>query len=309
MAFNLKRVFLAVLFLIALASHSAFAQSSSCRETAQWQYASLDGSKVYYQLIGETGQAVVFVHGWSCDSSFWRKQIPPLAKGRRLVLVDLIGHGKSDKPKLEYDLALFAESVKAVVDHARLDRVVLVVHSMGLGVAREFIRQCPGRVEGLVIADGAYIRIPQDPKEREKQKVQCAALTDMFRKQPFKRGVQIFVKGLLDKKTPVDVAQEVTEKISSTEPRVAVSAMANFCNPHFWTEEPMGVPTLAIYADSPDMPQDNRHYLETLFSDFEYHLWQGVGHFPMLEKPVKFNSLLDGFLKRLENRPKRVKEK
>ena len=65
--------------------------------------------------------------------------------------------------------------------------------------------------------------------------------------------------------------------------------MEDFINAENWGAYSLKVPTLAVYAVSPDLPPDNEAYLKKLYPSLEYHLWKDVGHFIMMEKPERFN--------------------
>ena len=98
---------------------------------------------------------MIFIHGWTCDSSSWTSQVPAFAKKYRVVTVDLPGHGKSASPKDgKLSMGLFARAVEAVRAETKADRVVLVGHSMGAPVIREYARLYPQHVAGLVAVDG-----------------------------------------------------------------------------------------------------------------------------------------------------------
>src|SRR5687768_7051777 len=89
--------------------------NDSIVESAPSRYAMLKGNRIHYKSLGDGKPAVVLVHGWSCDLTFWKEQVPALAGRVRVVLLDLPGHGKSDKPKIEYTMDVFAKSVDAVL--------------------------------------------------------------------------------------------------------------------------------------------------------------------------------------------------
>ncbi len=72
----------------------------------------LDGSRLHYDTRGDGQVPIVFVHGWACDSTFWRLQRPDMKT--RYILLDLPGHGKSDIPRrMNWDI--FARSVPVVM--------------------------------------------------------------------------------------------------------------------------------------------------------------------------------------------------
>ncbi len=94
-------------------------------------FASLGTNKVHYVTVGGGRQTIVFVHCWAGNLGFWREQVPAFADKARLVLIDLPGHGQSDKPHTAYTMDFFASAVLAVMRDAHVDKATLVGHSMG----------------------------------------------------------------------------------------------------------------------------------------------------------------------------------
>src|SRR2546426_672327 len=84
-----------------------------------------DGVQIHYETTGKGRPALVLVHCWTCDSSFWQDQVARLAKGRQVVTLDLAGHGRSSRTRNDYTMAAFGQDVKAVADELKLDRMVL----------------------------------------------------------------------------------------------------------------------------------------------------------------------------------------
>src|SRR5438876_542984 len=90
-----------------------------------------DRARVHYKSYGKGREALVLIHGWTCNLNYWREQIPDFAKRNRVIAIDLPGHGLSDKPQVAYSMDLFARAVEAVMRDAKVDWAVLVGHSMG----------------------------------------------------------------------------------------------------------------------------------------------------------------------------------
>src|SRR6266404_9905896 len=111
-----------------------------------YKFAKLDGSRVRYQSHGRGTKAIVLIHGWTCDASFWDRSVPALSAKYRVIAVDLPGHGGSDKPEIAYTQQLFARAVDAVMEKAGVSRAVLMGHSMGAPVARQFLADYPSKV-------------------------------------------------------------------------------------------------------------------------------------------------------------------
>jgi len=280
--------------LIATGAQPALAGAESCPGSSC--FAVSDGIRVHYQNHGQGQEALVFVHGLACDLSFWRSQIPVLAKERRVIAVDLPGHGQSDKPPVSYTQDLFARGLAAVLDKAGVDQAVLIGHSMGLPVARQFIRQHPDRAKALVSVDGALFRVPKDPEELEKWKKKNAQLVMNLKMLGFKEFAGLWVESMLVEATPDDLVREIKSKMQATPQHVVASAFENLCEPDIWSEEPVQTPTLAIYAQNQHLPPNNESYLRRLFPKLKYQEWPEVSHFLMMEKPEKFNQALLKYL-------------
>src|SRR5688572_18648674 len=108
--------------------------------------------RVHYQSYGAGPSAVMFLHGWTCDSTFWRRQ-QALCRRHRSVLVDLPGHGKSSSPKRRYPLELFASAVKSICVGEGITSAVLVGHSFGSAVAYTFARMFASRTKALILVE------------------------------------------------------------------------------------------------------------------------------------------------------------
>jgi pimeloyl-ACP methyl ester carboxylesterase len=122
--------------------------------TGKSKFAKLDGAKIHYVNYGKGSDALVLIHGWTMNVDNWRDQIQDFARRYHVIAIDLPGHGQSDKPQVSYSMDYFARAVEAVMKDAKAKRAVLVGHSMGTPVARQFYRKYPQKTLALVIVDG-----------------------------------------------------------------------------------------------------------------------------------------------------------
>ncbi len=122
----------------------------------------IDGAKVHYVDLGE-GEAppVVFVHGLGGCWQNWLENLPAVARGRRVVAVDLSGFGLSEMPREEISITLFANTVEQLCRHLDLGHVAVVGNSMGGFTAAELAIRHPDRVERLVLVDAAGISLAE----------------------------------------------------------------------------------------------------------------------------------------------------
>src|ERR1043166_5812999 len=125
---------------------------------AESHFAKLATNRVHYLTVGKGKHALVFVHAWACNATFWREQVPALSDKARLILIDLPGHGQSDKPKVDYTMDYFSAGVIAVLQDARVDHATLIGHSMGVPIICRAYAQAPEKIGGLVAVDGLLRR-------------------------------------------------------------------------------------------------------------------------------------------------------
>jgi pimeloyl-ACP methyl ester carboxylesterase len=127
---------------------------------------SRDGIPLAFEVHGAGTPTLVLVHGWSCDRSYWSRQLRPLAARYQTMAVDLAGHGKSGAGRQAWTMAAFGEDVVAVAEQLDLGELVLVGHSMGGDVIVEAALRLGERVAGLVWVD-TYGTLGEPPTDEE----------------------------------------------------------------------------------------------------------------------------------------------
>jgi pimeloyl-ACP methyl ester carboxylesterase len=104
-----------------------------------------------------SGPALLLLHGLGCDHSTWGPVLDQLAKRFTVVAPDLLGHGSSDKPRADYSVGGYANGMRDLISVLGIDRVTVVGHSLGGGVAMQFAYQYPELTERLVlVAPGGF---------------------------------------------------------------------------------------------------------------------------------------------------------
>jgi len=253
------------------------------------RWALLDGHRVHYKVLGTEGPALVFVHGWTGSLDMWRLQAPLFAaRGFRVIALDLPGHGRSDAPRIAYTMALFASAVDAVMRDAGVARAVLVGHSMGTPVVREFYRRHPEKTRALVSVDGS-LRALFTPQDAEK-------ILAPYRGSGYTRQLEKFADFMIPADQPA-LRAEAKAIMTRTPPHVAISAFENMADPANFREDPIRVPLLCVLAKDSHWPADYEAFVRRLAPRTEFQvLGEGVGHFLMLQRPDEFNAILAGFL-------------
>jgi pimeloyl-ACP methyl ester carboxylesterase len=250
--------------------------------------ASADGVPVAYEARGAGSPALVFVHGWSCDRSYWEGQLEPFSRDFRVVAVDLAGHGESGLGREAWTIEAFGRDVAAVVEALGLERTILIGHSMGGDAIVEAARRLPGRVDGLVWID-AYKRLGTQRTPEQLEAIMAPLRAD------FEKGARTFVRGMFPSGADPPLVERVVADMSAAPPAVALGAAQSAL-----THDPtaalmqLNLPVVAINPD--DAPTDlesmERHGVRVV-------LMSGVGHFLMMENPAGLNALLRGAIEEL----------
>ena len=113
----------------------------------------LHGSLVRYASAGASsgGPVIVLVHGMASRASQWEPVMAILGEQFHVIAPDLLGHGGSAKPRGDYSLGAHACGIRDLLAALGHDRVTLIGHSLGGGIAMQFFFQFPERVERLAL--------------------------------------------------------------------------------------------------------------------------------------------------------------
>lgn len=248
---------------------------------------SADGVPISYQVQGSGEIALVFIHGWSCDSRYWKNQVGPLSAKYKVITLDLAGHGHSGMARKDYTVPAFGADVKAVVEAEKADKVILIGHSMGGSVMAEASLLLPGKVLALVAVDTL-----QNVAEAMKEEALQQMLAPL--EKEFRSGAKAFVGCMFPPEADPAAKEWIINDISAAPEFVAMSAMRNYVETYRSGTvtklfDQVTVPVYAINAPLwPTNVEANRQHLKV----FELTTIEGCGHFPMLEKPDVFNGLL-----------------
>ena len=255
-----------------------------------------DGVPIHYSVQGKGEPALVFVHCWSCDRHLWDNQVAAFAKNHRVVTIDLPGHGESGQQRKKWSIEEYGQDVKQVVTKLDLKRVILVGSSMGGPIALEAARRMPERVVGIVPVDtlqNADQKIPPEQLENILKQLRAdykGTVTSMMNQFFFAPGSPVAVKNRVINEAvsrPPDLALAILEAVMGYDQAQGLSGVK--------------VPIHAINSDlNPTNLEVNRKYA----AQFDVAVIKGVGHYPMLEDPARFNALLTEAIAALSNKKK-----
>jgi pimeloyl-ACP methyl ester carboxylesterase len=251
-----------------------------------------DGLTLVCEVRGRGDTALVFLHGWCGDRAYWKHQADAFAADYRVVTLDQAGHGESGKDRKVWSASGLAADVEAVVKALGLKRVILVGHSMGGPVALLAARRLPGTVVAVCGADTLQNAEFEMPAEVRKK------FMEAFEKD-FKGTMRLGLDGMVHEKTTAELKKWLVTRAEAQDPKMALGLMRDLS----------GLDTKKLLQEAktpvrcinsaggypfftPTAVAINKKY-----ADYNAVTIEGVGHYPMLEKPDEFNHKLRDVLK------------
>ena len=259
------------------------------------------GAGIYYVDMGyRSSPAIVLIHGFPFSHAMWNPQIEVLKNSFRIIAYDIRGHGKSNVGDGQYTLELFVDDLVALLDHLRLEKVVLCGLSMGGYIALRAIERNPERIRALVLCDTTSNADSNEAKLRRAASikiVKCAGVA------PY---AQEFLKAVL---TPqniqnrMDLARSVLGMIESNSPvGICGTLLALAGRTETTTFLPkIHVPTLILVGEYDKItPPELSERMHTLIPNSKLQIVRNAAHLSNLEKPEEFTGHLLSFLKELK---------
>jgi pimeloyl-ACP methyl ester carboxylesterase len=256
--------------------------------------ASKDGVPIAFQVHvqGKGDIALVFIHGWCCDRSYWEKQIPYFAAKYQVVTIDLAGHGDSGTNRNAWTMKAFGEDVTAVVKKLGLKKVILIGHSMGGAVIVEAARLMPQQVIGLVGVDIFHnVELKYSP---EQIKMILAPV-----RADFVKDTQNVVRNFMfTPNSDPQLVKKIADDMSSAPAQIGLATFEEYLKHDLLTTlKAVQAPTHCINSNRflrTNIEAGRRH-----FHSFNVKLMANIGHFIMIEDPETFNHLLDETVREL----------
>jgi pimeloyl-ACP methyl ester carboxylesterase len=247
-----------------------------------------DGIALAYEEAGRGLPPMLFVHCWCCDHGYMTPQFEHFGRVHRVISVDLRGHGESDKPQQDYTLAGFADDLAWLCGQLRVEKPVVVGHSMGGNVAFELARRCPDLPAAIVAVDSAII-----PAQWVIDAVRHHMAT--LRTDGYREGQKEFVSGFFLPTDDEQLKAEILEGMSSPPPYVMISALDHsiLSGDGEGAVAACKLPALLIAAAT---PLANLERMRQLCPQLVIGQTVGAGHFNNRVVPEQVNAMIDRFL-------------
>ena len=252
----------------------------------------INGVEVAYELRGEGNSRVVLLHGWGCDRELMRPVADALCSGRKVLLTDFPGHGKSGRPPEPWGVPEYAACLKSLLEKLDFIPCDVVAHSFGCRVAAWLAAENPGMFGRMVFTGAAGIRPQQTEESRlrseryrklknraenlKKIPLMKAAAEKLEERLRLKYGSRDY--NALDEEMRKTFVKVINLDLTELYPRIQAS-------------------TLLIWGDADtETPLWMGKEMEKLIPDAGLVILEGGSHFAYLEQIGRFNTIVSHFL-------------
>jgi pimeloyl-ACP methyl ester carboxylesterase len=270
--------------------------------------ATLHGHELSYVDSG-TGPVVLFIHGILGSHRQWVHLIDRMDDDHRVLVPDLFGHGESAKPAGDYSLSAHAATLRDLLDHLDIDRVTLVGHSLGGGIAMQFYYLFPERVDRLVlVASGGLgrevhllLRSATLPGAEQVLGVIASARV-LERAEALGRGAQKVgwkpgadIGAIWRGFTSLGDRESRRAFLATTRAVIDIGGQSISAHDHLSAVTPP--PTLIVWGSKDRMiPAWHALSAQRALPECRVELFEGAGHFPHLDDPGRFARVLREFM-------------
>lgn len=270
--------------------------------------ANLHGHRVSYRTAGE-GPVVLLIHGITGDSRQWNEIIPQLADRYTVLAPDLLGHGQSAKPRGDYSLGAYAANLRDLLVVLGHRRATVVGHSLGGGIAMQLTYEYPVFCERLVLVDSGGLGTEVHPLLR------AATLPGSELVLPLIAHSRLHVLGEAIEQAlgrlGLELGHDMAEmtrgyaSLSDAEARRAflntLRAVIDLAGQRVSATDRLYLaqllPTLIIWGRrDPLIPVKHAAVAHRGMPGSRLEIFEGTGHFPQLEQPVRFARVLIDFI-------------
>ncbi|MHA2007310.1 MAG: alpha/beta fold hydrolase [Promethearchaeota archaeon] len=118
-------------------------------------FANINGLNICYEILGE-GDPLLLVHGFGSKKESWIAQFKPLSEHFRVIRFDNRGAGKSDRPKGDYTMEVFADDIAGLIDYLKIDKIHIIGWSLGGMIVQNFVLKYPNRTNKMILINTNY---------------------------------------------------------------------------------------------------------------------------------------------------------
>ncbi|MGV9803677.1 alpha/beta fold hydrolase [Mycobacterium sp. NPDC003449] len=278
--------------------------------TPALEFRTIHGYRRAFRVAG-SGPAILLIHGIGDNSTTWHTIQSALARRFTVIAPDLLGHGRSDKPRADYSVAAYANGMRDLLSVLDIERVTVVGHSLGGGVAMQFAYQFPQLVDRLILVGSGGVtkdvnvalRVASLPMGSEALallrlplvlpalRIVGRAAGTLFGSTGVGRDIPDMLRILADLPEPTASSAFARTLRAVVDWRGQVVTMLDRC---YLTES---VPVQLIWGSSDSViPVGHGRMAHAAMPGSRLEIFEGSGHFPFHDDPDRFVEVTERFI-------------
>jgi pimeloyl-ACP methyl ester carboxylesterase len=270
--------------------------------SAHQRFVEIDGRRANVVEIGE-GPPLLFVHGLSGCWQNWLENIPHFARTHRVIAADLPGFGASEMPREDISIPGYARFLEQLCDELSIDAAVVVGNSMGGYIAAELAIASPQRVERLMLVSAAGITVEHLHRDSimAGTRIVAAVATrevarhEWYARRPILRKLALSFVVRHPERLSAPLAYELMQ--GSGKPGFIPAMEAILVHRISERLPQIACPTFVLWGeDDRVIPVRDARRFQQLIPNARTVILPDTGHVSMLERPERFNELLEAFL-------------
>ncbi len=276
------------------------------------QYLTVHGHKRAFVKVG-SGPALLLLHGLGCDHTTWLPVIATLARRYTVIAPDLLGHGRSDKPRADYSVGGYANGMRDLLTVLDIDKATVVGHSFGGGVAMQFAYQYPERTDRLVLVAPGGIGREVTPAIRAISLPGFSAAMGVATAPGLLQAVKLALRGLsisgISRARDLDEVAEILQHLSDRKARAAIThvvravvdwrgQVVTMADRAYLTQ---AMPMCVVWGtDDSVIPVSHADLASHIAPEATVQVIPNAGHFPHKDHPQRFVKILNDFIRTTE---------
>ncbi|HET6244320.1 MAG: alpha/beta fold hydrolase [Bacteroidetes bacterium] len=260
-------------------------------------YVQINNNLLCYSITGrDSFPPLVLIHTLGLNKSMWNEQIEFLSKDYQVVSYDIRGHGSSGVSDGLYNIDLFVDDLIALMDHLKIQKVILCGISMGGYIAIRAVELFPERIQGLILCD------TKSYADSNKEKIKRFE----FIKNVKAKGEEFFSDNILEGLLSIESNDNHKDILIKTRENLESNSLLGICGTMLALASRMDsseslknikIPTLILAGEKDnDSPPVDSQYLNYFITGSQLHIIKHAFYLSNLENPNEFNRLIKAFL-------------
>lgn len=255
----------------------------------------INGENLSYFDSGKGQITLLFIHGAFISKEYWNEQLSHFSSNYRVITLDLAGHGKSSHNRADWTIQQYSKDINELIKELSLKNVILIGHSFGSDIMLETVTNNSSQIKGLIEVDhmkNVGVELPQETIDY---------LLDNLKNNFAETCEQYARQALITEQTDSKLSTKLVFDFTQMNPEVGRPLLKNtfsYTNREIQLLKGLTHKLHLLHVDY--LPTNEESIKQYLGENYELRYMGGTCHYPMLENPKEFNTLLAKIISKIE---------